>query len=247
MNDPTVLTMNDPTVQQRRHIPDTALANRVRIAVLPGDGIGAEVIAGPLDLLRRHIAPEYPVDVTGPWPIGASALAARGTLIPEETLARCEAADAILLGAVGDHPGVTTEPGQAERALLWIRGHFALRVSIHEIWRNGQPNLVVLHSLLGGAHGDASTREESDGRTPARDVITPEPERLTELAALAADLAHNRPDWTVVSVDKANLWATSRLWRRTMIGSSPRTARLSSTCSSTARRTRSPATGSAAP
>ena len=72
----------------------------IRIALLPGDGGGEEVLEGPSRLLQR-LADEGLVDVTGPWPVGARAAAATGEVLPEETLAACDEADAILLGAVG--------------------------------------------------------------------------------------------------------------------------------------------------
>jgi isocitrate/isopropylmalate dehydrogenase len=109
---------------------------------------------------------------------------------------------------------VATRPGQAERALLDLREHFELRVSIREIWRGARPAVVVLRNLLGGAYGPASARVESDGTTAAQDVLVIEPARVRELADIAMRLLEPRPGWSVLSVDKANLWATSRLWRR---------------------------------
>ena len=74
-----------------------------RVAVLPGDGVGAEVTAGPLELLS-DIAAAGRVELTGPWPVGASAFGAHGTGLPPETVAACDAADALFLGAIGEHP-----------------------------------------------------------------------------------------------------------------------------------------------
>ncbi|MGA7913000.1 MAG: isocitrate/isopropylmalate family dehydrogenase [Candidatus Dormiibacterota bacterium] len=180
----------------------------IRVALLPGDGIGAEVMQGPAELLRT-----VPVEVTGPWPIGSSAFAAHRTGLPEVTLTACEAADAILLGAVGDHPGVDLPGYRTELPLLKLREHFGLRISLRDIWRDGQRPLTIVRNLLGGAYGAESTRRESDGTIAASDEIILEPDRIAELAQLACGYIELRPGARLFSVDKANLFATSRLWR----------------------------------
>ena len=63
-----------------------------RIAVLPGDGVGAEVVAGPVELLEA-IAAAGRIELTGPWPVGASAFGELGTGLPASTLAACDDSD----------------------------------------------------------------------------------------------------------------------------------------------------------
>lgn len=130
------------------------------------------------------------------------------------TLAACEDADAILLGAVGDHPGVELFGYRSEMPLLNLREHFDLRVSVRDIWRGGQRPLTIVRNLLGGSYGCPSTRHESDGVDDAADQIILEPTRIEELAELACRYVDLRPGTRLMSVDKANLFATSRLWRR---------------------------------
>jgi isocitrate/isopropylmalate dehydrogenase len=185
----------------------------ITIAVLPGDGIGPEVLEGPCAVLDG-LASAGVVEVSGRWPVGASAFAELGEGLPASTLRACEDADAIFLGAVGEQPGVALAAYRPELALLALRQHFDLRVSIRRVVRPGAPPLTIVRNLLGGAYGDASTRQESDGTAPARDEIRLDVGQIEELAHLACDELERAGATTLVSVDKANLFATSRLWRR---------------------------------
>ena len=135
----------------------------IRVAVLPGDGIGPEVLEGPVAVLRS-LAGAGLLQVTGPWPVGASAFAEAAQGLPEATLDACEAADAIFLGAVGEQPGVALEDYRPELALIGLREHFDLRVSVRRVARRGLPPLTIVRNLLGGAYGDTTTRP----RAPAR-------------------------------------------------------------------------------
>jgi isocitrate/isopropylmalate dehydrogenase len=185
----------------------------IRIAVLPGDGIGPEVLAGPLMVLQ-DLQVSGRVEATGPWAVGASGHAATGEGLPRVTLDACEKADAILLGAVGDQPGVALAGYRPELALLGLREHFDLRVSIRRVVRRGRPPLTIVRNLLAGAYGDAATRRESDGTSAAHDQIVLEVAQIEELANIACDELERSDGGRLVSVDKANLFATSRLWRR---------------------------------
>src|SRR4051812_22006590 len=106
----------------------------ITVALLPGDGVGTEVLAGPGELLRELERREL-LQVTGPWPVGASSYAATGDGLPAATLRACEESDAILLGAVGEHPGVDLSAYRPELALIRLREHFDLRVSVRQVWR----------------------------------------------------------------------------------------------------------------
>ena len=201
-------------------------ASRVRrIAVLPGDGVGAEVVAGPAELLQV-VADAGRIELSGPWPVGASAFGELGTGLPEPTLAACDSCDAMFFGAAGEHPGVSLDDYRPEHSIIGLRQRYDLRVSIRTIVRIGassatdqgrgapQP-LIVLRNLLGGAYGAASTRTESDGSQAACDEVILTPGQIAELAEMACDLVEQGLASGIVSVDKANLMATSRLWRST--------------------------------
>lgn len=185
----------------------------IRIALVPGDGVGAEVIAGPSEIARL-LASKGVLEVTGPWPAGASSFAASGDGLPSATLAACEDADAILLGAIGEHPGVPLAAHRPEVSLIGLREHFDLRVSIRQVWHPGAEPITFVRNLLAGAYGPAGSRGESDGSTPAWDRFELEPWRISELAEIAIGYIRRSAGASLVSVDKANLLATSRLWRR---------------------------------
>jgi isocitrate/isopropylmalate dehydrogenase len=183
-----------------------------QIALLPGDGVGPEVLAGPTKLLE-FLAERSLLELTGPWPVGASAFGALGTGLPDVTLAACDEADALFFGAAGEHPGVSVQDYRPEHSLIGLRQRYDLRVSIRQIQhRDGSP-LIVLRNLLGGAYGTAETRDESDGIEPATDRISLTREQISELANMACDMVEQGLASNIVSVDKANLFATSRLWR----------------------------------
>lgn len=182
----------------------------IRVALLPGDGVGTEVLDGPAAVLHE-LEQRGQLTVTGPWPVGATAYAQRGTGLPDETLRACEDADAILLGAVGEHPGVPIESYRPELALIGLREHFDLRVSVRQVWRGRSTPLTFVRNLLGGAYGNG--RIESDGTGPASDMFELQPERIRELAEIAIGYV-KMSNARLLSVDKANLLATSRLWRR---------------------------------
>ena len=234
---------------------DTSSITR-RIAVLPGDGVGAEVLAGPTKLLEA-IADGGRIELTGPWPVGASAFGELGTGLPERTLAACDSSDAMFFGAAGEHPGVSLDDYRPEHSIIGLRQRYDLRVSIRSIVRidsgtvghdrtghidttdggTGRDDfdggtghidtiddrtdrhrarrrpLIVVRNLLGGAYGATSTRTESDGSNPACDEVILTPEQIAELAEIACDMVEAGLASSIVSADKANLMATSRLWR----------------------------------
>ncbi|MDP9459198.1 MAG: isocitrate/isopropylmalate family dehydrogenase, partial [Actinomycetota bacterium] len=127
----------------------------IRIALLPGDGVGEEVLDGPSRLLRR-LAERGLVEVTGPWPVGARAAAESRSVLPEETLAACDDADALLLGAVGEDPRVPPEVcPRPEVALHRLRERYDLRISVREIPVDEHSDLTVVRNLIGGSYGGA--------------------------------------------------------------------------------------------
>jgi isocitrate/isopropylmalate dehydrogenase len=152
------------------------------------------------------------LEVTGPWPIGASSYLENGTGLPPSTVKACEEADAVLFGAVGDHPGFSGGGYRPESSLIFLREHFDLRISIRQIWQVGAEPLTIIRNLLGGAYGSAEMRTESEGILPATDKFQLSAEQVIEVLEIASDYT-KRTGQPLISVDKANLLATSRLWR----------------------------------
>jgi LDH2 family malate/lactate/ureidoglycolate dehydrogenase/isocitrate/isopropylmalate dehydrogenase len=187
----------------------------IRIALLPGDGVGEEVLDGPTRLLRG-LAEQGLVEVTGPWPVGARAAESDGSVLPEATLAACDDADALLLGAVGEDPRVPPEVcPRPEVALHRLRERYDLRISVREIPVDAHRDLTVVRNLIGGSYGGAADRTFSRDGSEAADVLRLTPERVAEVVHLGYDVLAQRGGGRLLSVDKANLYATGRLWRQT--------------------------------
>ena len=200
------------------------------VALLPGDGIGPEVVAEGARIIRA-VAKRWghTIDLSEGL-IGGCALDARGTPLPAETLELCRTADAVLLGAVGgprwDNPDAKQRPEQGLLGLRREMGVYAnLRpVSVHPSLIAASPlradrlegvDLVFVRELTGGMYFGEKRRERVNGYERAVDecvYTTPEIERVTRVAA---DLARKRRG-KLTSVDKANVLETSRLWRSTV-------------------------------
>jgi 3-isopropylmalate dehydrogenase len=170
----------------------------MKIACLPGDGIGPEVLAQALRVLR-----ELPLDAdVVELPFGGAAIDAAGDALPMATLAACREADAVLLGAVG---GPRWQPGAAEAGLLGLRREL-------DVYANLRPagDLLVVRELVGGLYfGARGVR--ADGTV--FDTCEYHPSQVERVARRAFELARARRG-SLVSVDKANVLDTSRLWRR---------------------------------
>jgi 3-isopropylmalate dehydrogenase len=198
------------------------------ITLLPGDGIGPEVVAEGVKVLRA---------VANRWNhhfdlrealIGGCAIDTAGTSLPDETVQLCRSADAVLLGAVGgpkwDDPDA---PDRPERGLLGIRkalGLFAnLRpVTVHPSIAEASPlkpellqgvDLLVVRELTGGIYFGAKSRTTLDnGQEQASDECVYTTGEIERIVRVACELARTRRG-KVTSVDKANVLETSRLWR----------------------------------
>jgi 3-isopropylmalate dehydrogenase len=199
---------------------------RTRIVILPGDGIGPEVATEAVAVLRA-VGERFSHPFTlEEQLIGGAAIDACGDPLPADTIAACRSADAILLGAVGgpkwSGPGQTVRP---EQGLLRLRRELDLfanlrPVSTHPALAAASPlkpdvvanvDIMVVRELTGGIYfGDKQEGEET-----ASDLCTYSREEVERVVRLAADLAMSR-DRRLVSVDKSNVLATSRLWRRTV-------------------------------
>lgn len=185
------------------------------IALLPGDGIGSEILDGPAAWLRRLERDGLPVRLTGPWPYGSTGWRATGSTLPDETLAACREADVILSGAVGAHPGISpADCPNPEAALIRLRHLFDMRVSVRTVLVPGAEDVIVVRNVTGGAYAGPEERVESDGTGPAADRVVLEPPRVREMFEIAAVHARAHPGRQAISVDKASVFATSRLWRR---------------------------------
>jgi 3-isopropylmalate dehydrogenase len=200
---------------------------RLTIVLLPGDGIGPEVTAQGVRVLRLvGEACGHDFDCHE-FPIGGIALRRYGTALPKATLNACAGAQAVLLGAVGDPEFDHLEPGQRpESALLSLRGvlgGFAnLRPAVAErALLDAIPfkaavvagaNVLIIRELLGGLYygrpRGASANEAYNTMRYTRDEVA----RVTRVAFEQA--RHRRAFLT--SVDKANVLETSRLWRATV-------------------------------
>jgi 3-isopropylmalate dehydrogenase len=186
------------------------------IALLPGDGIGAEILDGPVAYLHQLERDGAPVRVTGPWPYGTSGWAQTGLTLPAETVDACRAADVILSGAVGTHPGITArECPNPEAALIELRHIFDLRISVRTVRVPGHDDVIIVRNITGGAYAGPERRVESDGERPAEDRLVLDPVRVREVFDIAVGYARRAPHRRAISVDKASVFATSRLWRRT--------------------------------
>ena len=202
------------------------------LLLLPGDGVGPEVLAeaeATLDVVATHAGFEVNVQTAG---IGGAAIDAHGVPVRDEDIELARMADAVMLGAVGGPKWENAAPEiRPEAGLLKLRqalGLFAnLRpIKVFDALADASPlkadvvrgvDLVIVRELTGGIYfGEPSRRWTTEGPEGAerRAVDTlpyaeQEIERIVELAFAIASTRRNK----VTSVDKANVMATSRLWR----------------------------------
>ena len=174
------------------------------IVALPGDGIGPEVTAQALRVLEA-----LPVDVeVVELPFGGNAIDATGTPLPEETLAACRSSAAVLLGAVG---GPKWDGGEVrpEQGLLRLRKELDVYANLRPA-AQGDVDLVVVRELVGGLYfGARGVRDDGT----VFDTCEYHPSQVERIARRAFELARTRSG-SLVSVDKANVLDTSKLWRR---------------------------------
>ncbi len=199
------------------------------IALLPGDGIGPEVVAEGVRVLNAVAAAYGHSFAYREALLGGCAIDATGSPLPAATLAACEAADAVLLGAVGgpkwDDPRAKVRPEQGLLGLRKALGLYAnLRpVAVPEQLAERSPlrpelvrgvDLIVVRELTGGIYFGA---KESVFIRPdeerAYDTCVYTTSEIARVVRRAADLARQRRG-LLTSVDKANVLETSRLWRR---------------------------------
>ena len=201
----------------------------MRIAVLPGDGIGPEVTDAAQQLLRA-LGSRYGVDFEfSVLPVGGTSIDEHGAPLLPEVLDECRAADAVLLGAVGGPKWDSTDPDapRPEQGLLGLRKGLELFANLRPVRvvdallessplraeRVRGADLVIVRELTGGIYfGDRGRRDGVAHDTCVYSVA--EIERIADLAFRIAASPERRGE--VVSVDKANILETSRLWRETV-------------------------------
>jgi 3-isopropylmalate dehydrogenase len=188
-----------------------------KIILLPGDGIGPEIIAPALELLSAvGTSFDYEEHVFG----GAS-IDAHGIALTDDTLAACKDADAVLLAAVGGPKWDTTDPAKPrpEQGLLGLRKGLGLYANLRPVrplpaLYDASPlkreviegtDLLVVRELTGGIYFGEKTRSDDY----ASDLCAYSREEVSRIARVAFKAARRK----VSSVDKANVIETSRLWR----------------------------------
>jgi 3-isopropylmalate dehydrogenase len=171
------------------------------VAVLPGDGIGPEVTAEALRVLDA-----LGIDHSE-HPFGGNAILAQGTPLPDETLAACRAADAVLLAAVG-LPELEGQPVRPEQGLLALRKELGVYANLRPA-RAGRIDLLIVRELVGGLYFGAKGTRDDGTWFDTCEYSRPEVERI---ARRAFEIARERGS-RLTSVDKVNVLHTSRLWR----------------------------------
>jgi 3-isopropylmalate dehydrogenase len=201
-----------------------------KIVLLPGDGIGPEIVRVTVGVLRDCAAEfghQFELDE---FPFGGCAIDAEGVPLPMETLAACRAADAILLGAVGGAQWDALPVGKRpESGLLALRKELDLYINVRPIdlrpaLRSLSPlsadrarhvHIDIIRELAGDIYfGDHRVEADASGEraTDEAAYTTGEVERVAKYAFARAEARTGR----LASIDKANVLATSQLWRRTV-------------------------------
>jgi 3-isopropylmalate dehydrogenase len=190
------------------------------IVTLAGDGIGPEIMAPALELLR-HVSEDFSFEE---HLFGGAAIDVHGIALTDETLAACRQADAVLLAAVGGPRWDTTDPDapRPEQGLLGLRKGLGLFANLRPVRplpalydasplkreRIEGTDLLVVRELTGGIYFGAKTRTA----TSASDLCEYSVAEVERIARAAFDAARTRRSH-VTSVDKANVLETSRQWR----------------------------------
>lgn len=202
-----------------------------KITVIPGDGIGKEITDSAVEVMKK-VAEKFKLDFEYTYKdSGGTAYDKFGTPLPDDTIEACKASDGVLFGAVGGDKWDNVEPAlRPEKAILGLRKNLGLYANLRPVkvadalveYSPLKPelvkgaDLVIVRELIGGIYfGDKCESEEHNGSERAWDLenySVPEVERIAKLAFETAKLRRGK----VTSVDKANVLATSRLWRRTV-------------------------------
>ena len=193
-----------------------------KIVALAGDGIGPEIMEAGLEVLEalaKKTGFVYEIDKR---PFGGAGIDAAGHPLPDETLKVCREADAILLAAIGS-PRYDSETVRPEQGLLALRKELNLYANIRPVKifdslkhlsplkseRIAGVDFVVVRELTGGIYfGDHILEERK-----ARDINDYSYEEVERIIRKAFEIARNRRK-ILTSIDKQNVLATSKLWRK---------------------------------
>lgn len=203
-----------------------------KIAVIPGDGIGPEVVGEAIKVLDA-VAKKYEHTFNYEYLLaGGCAIDATGECLPVETVEKAKASDAVLLGAVGG-PKWDNLPGdkRPERALLGLRSALGLFANLRpaimfDELKDACPlrpekvagglDIMVVRELTGGIYfGERGTKQTEEMGMTAYDIEEYSEKEIERIAEIAFDLAMKR-NKKVTSIDKANVLESSRLWRKTV-------------------------------
>lgn len=201
-----------------------------KIAVLPGDGIGQEIVPEAVKVLKAVLTNSSEEFEFNEYWVGGTAIDKCGKALPEETLNGCKEADAVLLGAVGgpkwDHLPASERPETA--SLLGLRKGLEFYANIRPVKMLEslidsstlkkevveKVDMVVIRELTGGVYFGEKKRIENP--LSAYDMMAYTAPEIERIVHLAFEIAQNRRK-KVCSVDKANVLETSRLWREIAI------------------------------
>lgn len=198
-----------------------------KIVLLPGDGIGVEVVAAAHAVLETIGRIEGHTFETTQHLIGGCAIDAHGVALPDATRDACLSADAVLLGAVGgpkwDDPNASVRPEQGLLAIRKAMGLYAnLRpVKLHPDLIDASPlrperlagvDLLVIRELTGGLYFGEGGRWTENGEEYGKNTMLYSASEIRRIAVLAFEAAQGRRG-RVASIDKANVLDVMRLWR----------------------------------
>lgn len=203
-----------------------------RIALIPGDGIGPEIVREAKKVLDRVCEKYGHTFIYEELLLGGASIDAYGVPLTEETIEKAKAADAVLMGSIGGDaktsPWYQLEPSKRpEAGLLGIRKALNLFANLRPAYlyqelKGACPlkeeiigegfDMVIVRELTGGLYfGERRTTEENGIRT-AVDTLTYNEKEIRRIAVKAFEIAKKRRK-QVTSVDKANVLDSSRLWR----------------------------------
>jgi 3-isopropylmalate dehydrogenase len=174
------------------------------VVLLPGDGVGPEV-AHEARLALQLLAPDVEIEE---HLLGAAAIRATGTPLPDETLAACRRTDAVLKAPIGD-PEFDAADVRPEQGMLRLRAELDAYANLRPAVQ-GEVDLLIVRELVGGLYfGARGVRDDGT----VFDTCEYHPSQVERIARRAFALARGRHGY-LLSVDKANVLDTSRLWRR---------------------------------
>ncbi len=201
------------------------------IAVIRGDGIGPEIVGeaiGVLDAVAEKFGHSFTYVEA---PMGGCAIDAFGDPLPESSLQTCLQSDSALLGAVGGPKwDACPQDKRPEKGLLRLRAGMGLYSNVRparlfselssssplreDTVRRGF-DFIIVRELIGGVYFGEHRLEEKNGESAATDIMSYSEHEIRRIAHVAFQMARKRRH-RVTSVDKANVLATSRLWRKTV-------------------------------